>query len=369
MVEIGKTERPFKIFDISPLETQTLATDVCTLLDKDLSKVKVEKFADGETDVDIQESVRGQNVYVFQSYIPPLGERLYELRLFISAAKRGGNAKRVRVIMPHLFGCRGERRVRPRQAIQALDVAKGIHSSGGEGVLTLGEHSPALGSIYEAVGLEYENLKLESIAANYEVNHANAGNCAIVSPDLGGGIRAEEIASIVERETGEEIELVLGRKTRPRANVVDKVRLIGDISGKDAEIIDDIVDTVGTIKKTSQECRKEGAVSVRAVFYHAVFGEGYEEKLIRMLGGKEPLVNEIVVFDTIPLKPAAAEHPRIRIIPTAPLIAEAVSRINSNTSISSLHRYKPVMEVYDAANKRGNLSYLDNPKYVRIESK
>lgn len=355
---------PLKVFDISDSNNILLSRDVCKILSEEPGKIKVEEFADGDKDVCIEESLRGRDIFVFQSYVKPIGERLYELELFLDASKQGGYAQRVNVVLPFLFGSRGERRVRARQAIPSLIVARNIKYNGGDSILTTGMHAASLGTIYNAVGLDFENLDLEYVAANFIINQYKGKEIAIVSPDVGGAKRVKKLASIIEKNSQTKINMVIGDKEREKANIIKKLELIGDTKDLDAIILDDIADTLGTAKATAEACKEQGAKSVRALLYHAVLGEGYENVLERALN--KHFVDEFVFFDTIPLKDYAKQEKRVRLIPSAPFLAEAIKRININKSVSGMHEYKQIKESYRKANSIPGLSYSNNDKYVRI---
>ncbi|MBU2497200.1 MAG: ribose-phosphate diphosphokinase [Nanoarchaeota archaeon] len=358
---------PLRILDIFDYDDGVLSEDVCKILKEIKGELNIEKFADGDREALIKDSSRGRDIYVFQSYVEPIGERLYELALFLDASKKGGHVQRANVVMPFLFGSRGERRVRARQSVQALVVAKIIKFLGGDLVLTTGMHAPALGTIYNAVGLDgldFENLDLEYVAAKFIINEYNGKEIAIVSPDVGGAKRVKKLASIVRDNSDIKIKMVIGDKEREQANVVKNLELIGSTKDLDTIILDDIADTLGTAKATAKACKEQGANNVIALLYHPVLGEGYENVLEQTLD--KHFVDEFLFFDTIPLKDYAKNEKRVKLISCAPFIAEAIKRINVNRTVSGLHEYKQIKEAYRKANSIPGLSYSGNKKYVRI---
>jgi len=335
-----------RIFDISPSHKE-FSQNVCKILGVQLGNVEVGKFRDGDTDLNINESVRGNDIFVFQSYVPPIGERLYELNQFIDAAHSGGYAKRVVAVLPFLFGSRGERRTRARQSVPALVVARNLKENGAWGVLTAGVHTRVNATIYNALNLGFENLDLEYLAANYIINHYQ-GKVAIASPDAGGAKRAERVINIVRQNSSIETNLVIGHKQRKKANEVDSFQLVGDVSGQDVFIVDDMGDTLGTIQKTVKTCVEEGAQSVKAFLHHPVLGSGFLEKMKSILHHEHV---ELLFGNTIPLKDLSAlpaeQQLKVKQIPLEPFFAEAIRRMHEDISISGLHKYKKIMRVYE----------------------
>ncbi len=177
---------PLALFDISPSGAQTFAATVAKILQSNLRECTVEKFPDGETDIQIPGSVRGRDVFVFQSHVRPQGERLYELMNFVDAVKTGGSARRVTVVMPYLFGQRGERRTRPRQPVPAAVTAKSLYANGADNILAVCVHTTVIGTIYNTTNLRFENFEFEHLVANYVLNHATDSSVVIASPDVGG---------------------------------------------------------------------------------------------------------------------------------------------------------------------------------------
>ena len=243
----GSPYGPLALFDISPPEARYFAQNVVKILGTNLEHVDVKKFADGETDIDIKNSVRGKDVFVFQSYVPPLGERMYELENFLDAVKMGGSASRVNVVLPYLFGSRGERRTRPRQSVPTIVAAKDLYSHGAQKVVTVCVHTTAIGSIFNTAGLGFENLEFEHLVANYILNHA-AGAIVIASPDVGGAGRARSVRKILMEKVplhvreNLEVTLAFADKYRPAPGVAEVHEVTGHVEGRSVYIVDDIGD-------------------------------------------------------------------------------------------------------------------------------
>jgi len=340
---------PLAIFDISPSVGRSFAQNVCNILGVPLQQINVDKFRDGETDIKITESVRGKDVYVFQSYIPPLGERLYELQNFLDAVTSGGSASRVTVVFPYTFGSRGERRTKARQPIPTLVVARALKENGAKKVLTVGIHTTTIGSTYNAVGIEFEHLEFEHLAANYILNTAE-GNVVIAAPDVGAASRIRRIRKIIMEEIpahirrGINLTLAIADKYRPAENVAEIWDVVGDVKDKIVYIVDDIGDTLGTLKEAAKAYRKKGAKKIYVIINHPVLSPGSEQNLTEILANG--IVDEIVFGNTIPLKEFVKNNPKIKIIPIEPFVAEAIRRLHADRSISGLHKYEEIVRAY-----------------------
>lgn len=364
------------LFDVSPPEAHSFAYNVGQVLCNQLKNVEVRKFADGETDIDIPRSVRGKDVYVFQSYIPPLGERLYELENFLDAVTMGGSARRVTVVLPYLFGSRGERRTKPRQSVPTLVVAKNLHNHGASRVVTVCVHTTAIGSIYNAVGLGFENLEFEHLAVNYILNHAGEQPIVIGSPDVGGAPRVRAVRKILMGSVPEyvrgglEAALAFADKYRPAPNVAEVNEITGNVEGKSVYIVDDIGDTVGTLAAAAKAYRVKGAREVRALLCHPVLSsgkegkKGAEENLKDMLDNG--IVDEVIFGNTIPLKPFTAQYTHVRVIPIEPFVAEAIMRLNADESVSGIHDYSQIVRAYQNG---ARIVYGSNPQLIEIKKK
>ncbi len=331
------------IFDVSPKNENPFARNVCEILGVELKAIDVDKFLDGETDLTFNDSVRGRDVYVFQFYVGAKGERKTELEYFCDAAKSGGAANRVTAVLPYVLGQRGERRTRARQPIPALVIANGLKANGADGIVGVGIHSEALGSIYSAVGLAFEKLEFEYLVANYIINNYETGVC-IGSPDIGGSVRAHNLGEIVEQNSSLDTSLAIAYKRKPSKEQPEITEVIGNLEGKNVVTIDDISSTFGTITASAKAFRERGASKITAAVCHPVLVEGSINKLEEALSGG--LLDLMVFGNTIPVPEQVIKHPKIKVIPLEPFVAEAIRRIHFDESISGLHKYPQIVEAY-----------------------
>lgn len=345
------------IFDISPIECQEFSNNVCRILQTSLRKCKVEKFKDGDTDINIEESVRGTDIFVLQSYVPPQGERLYELSLFLDAVNAGGSASRTNVVFPYTFGSRGERRTRARQPVPTIAVAKKLKSYCVDTVITVGIHTTAIGSIYNALDLSFENLEFEYVAANFIIPRIKE-NTVLGSADVGGLKRVKRLRNIIAEQTKIKLPVAVADKYRPKANEAEIDDIIGNVDCAEVYIVDDIGDTLGTLISASRAYKNKGAKEIYSILTHPVLGKGAEENLNKIFD--ECLVKEIFFGNTIPLKYFAIEREEIKLIPIEPFVAEAIHRVHIDESISALHCYNKIIEAYNKI----RLDYSD--KFVKI---
>lgn len=338
------------VFDVSPIDCQDFSKNVCKILDIKHGSCEVEKFKDGETDLDIADSVRGKNVFVFQSYIPPIGERKYELEQFLDAAGVGGCANRVNVVMPYLFGQRGDRQTRARQPVPAGIVAKDLMNQA-QSVLCVDVHNKGIQTVYNVLGIRFEHLEFSYLVASLVIERLKKDdNVFIGTVDVGGVKRARSLRDIVAHEyerLGQQmiLPLVIADKHRPKANVAELNMIIGDVKGKDGFVIDDIGDTLGSLKNAVKAYKEAEANNLSVFLCHPVLSLGAEENLTEMIDKK--WVDTIYFGNTVPIKPFIKKFgDRVKIIPLEPFVAEAIKRIHLDLSISGLHEYEKIMQVY-----------------------
>lgn len=337
------------IFDVSPKEHQEFSKNVCKLLDINLGNCEVKKFDDGETDIDIVDSVRGKNVFVFQSYIPPIGERKYELEQFMDAAGAGGCANRINVVMPYLFGQRGDRQTRARQPVPAGIVAKDLQNQAAS-VLCVDVHNKGIQTFYNLLGIRFEHLEFSYLATSLLIERLKEDdNVFLGTADIGGIKRARSSRDIIAHEyerNGQQmiLPLAIADKHRPKANVAEIHAIIGDVKGKDGFIIDDIGDSLGTLKDAGRAYKEAGVNKLVALLCHPVLSRKAEQNLKEIFDKK--LFDTIYLGNTVPLKPFVKDFDKIKIIPLEPLVAEAIRRIHLDISISGLHEYEKIMQVY-----------------------
>lgn len=344
-------DRNIRIFDAS--DTSNLSKQVCNLIGIKPGRSTCAKFRDKDTDTDIGESVRGKDIYVFQYYVPPIGERLYELDLILNGLIGGGYPERSTVVLPFAFGSRADRRTKPRQPINSVVIAQNLKARNVNRILTLGIHNDMIGSIYDALNIGFDNLDFEDLAAHYILEHSKKplDNITIGSPDVGGASRCRSLIKILRENGKTEPKLAICDKYRPKPNESKITYVIGDVEGRDVILYDDIGDTMGSVVKAAEAIKNQGAKSISAILIHPVLSEKEKDNN----GAKENIdyafekgyLDEIVFSNSLPIKPFVKEYKdKIKVINVAPLFAEAIRRLHNNESISALHDYKGVLEQY-----------------------
>ena len=300
-----------------------LALAVCRQLGIPLGKALVAQFSDGEAQVEIEENVRGQDVFVIQSTCAPTAENFMELMVLIDALKRASVAT-VTAVVPYFGYARQDRRPRSaRVAITAKVVAKFFSTVGADRVLTVDLHAEQIQGFFDIpVDIVYASpLLLADIWRSHSTD-----NLIVVSPDVGGVVRARAIAKRLD-----DAELAIIDKRRPKANVATVMNIIGDVAGKTCVLVDDIVDTAGTLCAAAAALKQNGATKVVAYCTHPVLSGA----AIANVSGST--LDELVVTDTIPLSEAARGCAKIRQLSVAELLAETIRRIAFGESVSSLY--------------------------------
>ena len=290
-----------------------LAEKIARSLNLDLGKSIVTDFSDGEFQPAFDESVRGATVFIVQSTFPPI-DNLFELLLMIDAAKRA-SAYKVIAVMPYFGWARQDRKDRPRVSIGAKLVANLLHAAGCDRVMTADLHADQIQGFFD---IPVDHLYASTIFLPY-VQSMNLKNLVIASPDVGGSKRASSYAKYLD------CPLVLCNKTRERANVVATMQIIGDVQGKDVIIIDDMVDTAGTITKAADIMKEAGAASVRAIASHCVMSGPASERV------QNSMLEEMLFTDSIPYSNRCA---KVKQLTVADMFAEAIIRVMNNQSIS-----------------------------------
>ena len=296
-----------------------LSEEIATTLNIPLTKASIKKFSDEEIFVEVNENVRGQDVYVIQSTSKPANDNLVELLVCIDALKRA-SAKQITAVIPYFGYARQDRKPGPRTPISAKLVANLITKSGADRVLTIDLHA---GQIQGFFDIPVDNLYaapilLEDIKKNYDLDRT-----VIISPDVGGVVRARYIANRLN------IGLAIVDKRREAANISEVLNIIGDVKEKNCILIDDIVDTAGTLTNAGEALLNVGAKTVSAYVSHGVLSGNALEKI------KKSVLTEIVTTNTISSL-LSEDKNNIRRLSVAPLIAEAVKRIDNHSSVSSL---------------------------------
>ncbi len=300
--------------------SKKLAQSICEQLDLDLGKVEVGKFSDGETAVNIQESVRGCDVFIVQSTNTPVNDNLMELLLIIDACKRA-SAGRITAVIPYFGYARQDRKARARDPISAKLIADILQTAGANRVLTMDLHSSQLQGFFN---IPVDNLMGMPVLAKYFKKVGVPPNLTIVSPDTGSVVRSRAMASRFDAP------LAIIDKRRPRANVMEVMNVVGDVKGRTCLMLDDMIDTAGTICQGAQALVDNGAEKVIAACTHAVLSGPAIERL-----EKSPL-SEIIVLDTIEL-PAEKRIGKIKIVSIADIFAEAIERVYTDLPVSKLY--------------------------------
>ncbi|MGA8573754.1 MAG: ribose-phosphate pyrophosphokinase [Desulfobaccales bacterium] len=296
-----------------------LARNICEHLSMPLGEALVTSFSDGEIRVEISENVRGRDIFVIQSICPPTNRNLMELLIMIDAVKRA-SARRITAVIPYFGYARQDRKVHPRVPITAKLVADLLSTAGAHRVLTMDLH---VGQIQGFFNIPVDNLYASPIMIPY-IRENFQNDLAIVSPDAGGVPRARAYAKRLNGSLG------LIDKRRDAPGKAKAMNLIGEVLGKEVVIMDDIIDTGGTLTEAAGVILQHGALNVNACCTHAVLSGPAVSRVM------ESPLNRLVVTDTIPLSKAAKQCPRIVPRPVAPLFAQAILRIHQEDSISSL---------------------------------
>ena len=296
-----------------------LAVQICESLEIPLSRSLVTTFSDGEIRVEIGENVRGADVFVVQTGSPPVNDHLMELLVMIDALKRA-SARRITAVIPYYSYSRQDRKNKPRVPITARLVADLITRVGTHRILTVDLHA---GQIQGFFDIPVDNLYASPILLPYIREHFN-GNLVIVSPDAGGVPRARAYAS--QLKAG----LALIDKRRADVNKAEALNIIGEVEGKTAVVLDDMVDTAGTLVEATKSLLEKGAREVHACVTHAILSGPAVDRI------ENSLLKSLVVTDTVPLSPQASHCEKIKCVPACRLFSAAIRNIHNEDSISTL---------------------------------
>lgn len=303
---------PIKIF--SGTATKYLAEKISLSSGRELGNVNVLRFSDGEFATMYEETIRGSHVFIVQSTFPP-ADNLFELLMLIDAAKRA-SAYKIIAVLPYFGFARQDRKDQPRVSIGAKLVADMLTTAGVDRVITMDLHADQIQGFFN---LPVDHLYASSIFVPY-IKQLNLDDLVIASPDVGGTKRANTYAKFLQTS------MVICHKHRAKANVIDEMRVIGDVKGKNVVLLDDMVDTAGTLSKAADMMMEQGAKSVRAFASHAVLsGKAYENI-------ENSSLIELVVTDSIPLK---RESPKIKVLSVAQLFADTIDKVYNYQSISN----------------------------------
>jgi ribose-phosphate pyrophosphokinase len=297
-----------------------LVSAVCAYLKVPRGAADVRRFSDGEILVEIDENVRGGDVFVIQSTCTPVNDNLIELLLMLDAFRRA-SAKRVTAVVPYYGYARQDRKVAPRVPISAKLVADLITTAGASRVLTVDLHA---GQIQGFFNIPVDNLFAAPVLLSYIRERLNQHEVSVVSPDAGGVERARAFAKRLDAA------LAIIDKRRTRANEVAEVHIVGDVRGRTAVLVDDMVDTAGTLVAAATALKENGAHAVMACCTHPVLSGDPSKRI------EKSALSELIVTDTIPLSPHVQACSKIKVLSVAHLLGEAIRRTHDEESISSL---------------------------------
>ncbi len=296
-----------------------LARAVAAYLHVELGKADIGTFSDGEVSVEIGENVRGMDCFVLQSTCAPANTHLLELLITIDALRRS-SARRITAVLPYYGYARQDRKVKPRVPISAKLVADLISVARTDRLLCVDLHA---GQIQGFFNIPVDNLFATPVLLE-AIRHRFDGNMAIISPDAGGVERARAYAKRLDAT------LAIVDKRREAANVAEVMNVVGEVKGRTCVIVDDMVDTAGTLTEAAKALDQEGARAVYAAVTHPILSGPAIKRIV------ESPLRELVVTDTIPLRPEAQDCDKLHVVSVAPLLGESIRRINNEESVSSL---------------------------------
>jgi ribose-phosphate pyrophosphokinase len=329
------TSKPIRIFGGN--SNPELANKIATALKCQLGKATVTRFEDGEVNVVVHENVRGQDVYIVQSTCTPVNENLMELMLMISTMRRA-SARKITAVIPYYGYARQDRKMTARVPISAADVARLLEAMGVDRVIAVDLHCGQIQGFF-GPRVPVDNLDGSLVAVKYwgERTSDPLVNPVIVSPDAGGVYRAKKFREQMDKRHGIKAGLAMIIKQRQKAGEIEKMDLVGSVQGSDAIIVDDMIDSAGTLCNAANELKKYGARRVFAFASHGIFSEPASSRI------SKSALEEVVVTDTIPLRPSCQNHPKIRQESVAGMLADAIRRIHAKQSVS---------ELFDAVNQK-----------------
>ncbi|AOF47974.1 ribose-phosphate diphosphokinase [Tetragenococcus halophilus] len=311
-----------KIFALN--SNEPLAEKIAAAIGIELGKCTVKQFSDGEIQVNIEESIRGADVYIIQSTSSPVNDNLMELLIMIDALKRA-SAKTINVVMPYYGYARQDRKARAREPITAKLVANMIEKAGANRIVALDLHASQIQGFFD---IPVDHLMGAPLIADYFIEHGIKGDdVVVVSPDHGGVTRARKLAEFLNAS------IAIIDKRRPRANVAEVMNIIGDVNGKTCVIIDDMIDTAGTITLAANALKEAGATSVYASCTHPVLSGPALDRI------SDSAIEHLVVTDSINL-PEERKIDKLDEISVCDLIAEAIRRIHESKPVSPLFEKK-----------------------------
>ena len=296
-----------------------LAEEICQELTCDPGRATAERFSDGEFNFQIEENVRGGDVFIVQPTCPPTDSHLMELLVMLDAFRRS-SAERLTAVVPYYGYGRSDKKDRPRVPIAAKMVANLLRTAGADRILTIDLHAAQIQGFFD---IPVDHLYAAPVMIKYYLQ-SPLPNLTVVAPDTGGAERARAYAKRLNAE------LALCDKRRERANVAEVMNVVGDVEGRSCLIVDDMCDTGGSLTKVAKALKEAGAATIHACFTHAVLSGRAAMHL------ENSDIEKIVVTNTIPLNSKAAEMKSIKVLSIAPLLAKAIKSIHEETSVSSL---------------------------------
>jgi ribose-phosphate pyrophosphokinase len=301
---------------------KALTLDIARQLHLPIGKAHVGIFSDGEINVEILENIRGRDVFIVQSTCPPVNDHVMELLIMADACRRASAAS-ITAVIPYFGYARQDRRPRAaRVPITAQLVAQMVATAGVDRVLTVDLHADQIQGFFP---IPVDNVYASPVLLG-DAWKQDRGNMVVLSPDVGGVVRARALAKRLD-----DADLAIIDKRRPRANELKIMNIIGDVAGKSCIMIDDMVDTAGTLCQAANFVKNQGATRVVAYITHPVLSGPALERI------NDSQLDELVVTDTIPLSEEALASPKIRLLSVAELLAETIRRISQNESVSSLY--------------------------------
>lgn len=305
-----------------------LAANVAKLVGVELGRITLDRFADGEVNVMVHENVRGKDVYIVQPTCVPVNENLMELLLMVSTMRRS-SARRITAVIPYYGYSRQDRKMAARVPISAADVARLLEAMGVDRVIAVDLHCGQIQGFF-GPRVPVDNLDGGLVGVSYFGNHELV-NPVVVSPDAGGVARAKKFREWLVGKYGvQNAGLAMIIKQRVKANEVSKMDLVGNVEGSDCIIIDDMIDTAGTLCKAAQHLVDHGARNVYAFASHGLFNGPASERI------KNSALKEVVVVNTTPLPESCKGNEKIKQLDIAPLVAQAITNIHSKKSVSML---------------------------------
>ncbi|MCB0220338.1 MAG: ribose-phosphate pyrophosphokinase [Chrysiogenetes bacterium] len=298
---------------------QALAHSICKYLGIPLGRTNIKRFSDGEIFVEIDENVRGMDVFIVQPTCPPVSDTLVELLIMMDAFKRA-SAETITVVIPYYGYARQDRKVQPRTPISSKLVADLLQTAGATRAVCMDLHA---GQIQGFFDIPVDNLFATPVIIQY-LQSQELDNLTVVSPDAGGAERARAFGKRLNAP------FAMIDKRRPKANVAEVMHVIGDVDGRDCVIVDDMIDTAGTLTQAALALVEKGARSVRACATHGILSGPAIERI------NESKLTEVIVTDTIPHGEKTETCPKLKVLSTAELLGEAIRRIYYGESVSSL---------------------------------